>query len=176
MKETNKLYLLFRTDDVLRELVAAHESLETIKRFLARNRDVAEPQRLGQGWEIDLVTYDGSGKADSIVTGKHIKELESCGPDDIREGVCYNIMYKNPDTRNCRRAGETKRTGRTKCVRTCPPEYIFGNDPDTGLCLCYDDIVVITACREDEDGEDWDRFQYYSHLYQWKKEHENGEG
>ena len=59
-----RLYLLFKTDEfVVKDIVAVHESLEVLLALLKNNHELAEPKRLGQGWEIDLMTYDDTGKA-----------------------------------------------------------------------------------------------------------------
>ena len=162
-----KIYLLFKTDDIKREVVAAHESLEVITEYLKRNTALAEPDRLGQGWEIDLLKYDDMGKSDLTLINKHTKELENCSPNDIHEGTCYNIAYKTKGI------DVTRRILMAKCIKACPPDFSFDNNTDSGLHLHSNDIIVIAKCREDEDGDDRDRFQYYSYLYQWKVEHCN---
>ena len=166
------LYLLFKTDDIKRDIVAAHESSEAITEYLKNDRDLFEPKKLGQGWEISLLMYDKTGKANLIQIKKYTKKLVNCNPEDIREGIRYNIIFKCKGMHDCRRLVNIQGISKAKCIKTCPPEFIFGKQEDTWLRLYYDDIVVITECREDEEGDDWDRFQYYSHLYRWKKEHE----
>ena len=164
-----RLYLLFKTDEfVVKDIVAVHESLEFLLTLLKNNHELAEPKRLGQGWEIDLMTYDDTGKANLTLVNKFKKELVNCRQNDIQEGCYYNIIYKNKDGHDYKCLCKTRGIGKTKCIKSNPPEYIFGNREATGLQLNYDDIFIITKCREDEDDEDWDRFQYYSNVLQCK--------
>lgn len=160
-----RLYLLFKTDEfVVKDIVAAHASLEVVSALLKINHELAEPKRLGQGWEIDLLTYDNTGKPNLTLINKFKKELLNCRPNDIQEGAYYNIIYKNKAGHDYKRFCKTRGIGKTKCIKSKPPEYIFGSREATGLQLHYDDIFVITKCREDEDQEDWDRFQYYTNV------------
>ena len=168
-EEMSKLYLLFKTDDIQKEIVAAHESLEVIVQYLKDNPDLAEPEKLGQGWEIDWLTYDETGEADLKLIKKYSKALVNCSPDDIEEGAYYNIVYR--DIKGNSRLNSTRRVFKTKCIKASPPEYIFSKGDSADWHLDYKDIIVIAKCREDEDGDDCDRFIYYSHLYEWKKEH-----
>lgn len=163
--DMGKLYLLFKTDDIKRGIVAAHESSDIITKYLESNREIFEPKKLGQGWEIDLLMYDETGKSNLTPIKKYTKELENCSPDEIREGIRYNIAYKNNGKDIARKIV------RTKCIKACPPEFIFDNNTDSGLQLQYNDIIVITKCRDNEDSDDVDRFIYYSYLYEWKLEH-----
>ena len=163
----DKLYLLFKTDDIKKDIVAAHESSDIITKFLESDHEISEPKKLGQGWEIDLMMYDKTGKSNLTPIKKYTKELENCRPEEIREGVCYNIAYKNKGT------GVEKKIVKTKCIRACPPIFVFDNNTDFGLHLHYNNIIVIAKCRENEDSDDVDRFIYYSYLYQWKHEQDN---
>lgn len=167
INEMGKLYLLFKTDDIKREIVAVHESSDTITKYLESNPEIFEPKKLGQGWEIDLLMYDETGKSNLTTIKEYTKELEHCSPDEIREGVRYNIAYKNNGK------DITRKIVRTKCLKACPPEFIFDNNTDSGLQLHYNDIIVISKCRENEDCDDADRFINYSYLYEWKQEHGN---
>ena len=167
VNEMGKLYLLFKTDDIKREIVAAHESSDIITKYLESNREIFEPKKLGQGWEIDLLMYDENGKSNLTTIKKYTKKLENCSTDEIREGDCYNIAYKNNGKDLARKIV------RTKCIKACPPEFVFDNNTGSGLQLHYNDIIVITKSRENEDNDDIDRFIYYSYLYQWKQEHDN---
>ena len=90
-----KLYLLFKTDDIQKEIVAAHESLDVIVQFLKDNPGMANPEKLGQGWEIDWLTYDATGKTNLKPIKKYSKALVNCSPDDIEEGAYYNIVYRD---------------------------------------------------------------------------------
>ena len=74
----SKLYLLFKTDDIQKEIVAAHETLDIIVQFLKDNPNLAEPEKLGQGWEIDWLTYDATGKANLKPIKKYSKGLVNC--------------------------------------------------------------------------------------------------
>lgn len=168
-EEMNKMYLLFKTDDIQKEIVAAHESLDIIVQFLKDNPNLAEPEKLGQGWEIDWLTYDATGKANLKPIKKYSKGLVNCSPDDIEEGAYYNIVYR--DIQVSSRLNNTRRVFKAKCIKASPPEYIFSMGISTDWHLDYKDIIVIAKCRENEDGDDCDRFIYYSHLYEWKKEH-----
>ena len=165
----SKLYLLFKTDDIQKEIVAAHESLEVIVQYLKDNPNLAEPEKLGQGWEIDWLTYDATGKTNLKPIKKYSKALVNCSPDDIEEGAYYNIVYR--DIQASSRLNSTRRVFKAKCIKATPPEYVFRKGDSADWHLDYKDIIVIAKCREDEDGDDCDRFIYYSHLYEWKKEH-----
>lgn len=167
VNEMGKLFLLFKTDDIKREIVAAHESSDTITKYLESNSEIFEPEKLGQGWEITLLMYDETGKTNITTIKKYTKELENCNLDEIREGGRYNIAYRNKDK------DIVRKIVRTKCVKACPPKFVFDNNTDFGLHLHYDDIIVIVKCRENEDCDDADRFIYYSYLYEWKQEHGN---
>ena len=168
-EEMSKLYLLFKTDDIQKEIVAAHESLDVIVQFLKDNSGLAEPEKLGQGWEIDWLTYDATGKANLKPIKKYSKVLVNCSPDDIEEGAFYNIVYR--DIQGSSRLNSTRRVFKAKCTKATPPEYKFRKGDSADWHLDYKDIIVIAKCRENEDGDDCDRFIYYSHLYEWKKEH-----
>ena len=168
-EEMSKLYLLFKTDDIQKEIVAAHESLDVIVQFLKDNPDLAEPEKLGQGWEIDWLTYDATGKVDLKPIKKYSKALVNCSPDDIEEGAYYNIVYR--DIKDNSHLNSTRRVFKTKCIKASSPEYIFIKGDSADWHLDYKDIIVIARCRENEDGDDCDRFIYYSHLYEWKIEH-----
>ena len=168
-EEMSKLYLLFKTDDIQKEIVAAHESLDVIVQFIKDNPDLAEPEKLGQGWEIDWLTYDATGKTYLKTIKKYSKGLVNCSPDDIEEGAYYNIVYR--DIKDNSHLNSTRRVFKTKCIKASPPEYIFNKGISTDWHLDYKDIIVIAKCRENEDGDDCDRFIYYSHLYEWKIEH-----
>ena len=167
-----ELYLLFKTDDIKREIVAAHESPDTITKYLESKPEIFEPQKLGQGWEITLLIYDETGKSNLTPIKKYIKELKKCKLDDIHEGAYYNIVYQNKDVNSSNRLVRTRRLLKTKCIKACSPEFIFTYHKDNELHLHYNDIIVITRCRDNEDSDDVDRFIYYSHLYQWRIEHE----
>ena len=167
-----KLYLLFKTDEIVKkEIVAANESLEVVTEYLNNNQELDDPVKLGQGWEIDLLTYDDTGKTNLTLINKHAKELEKCKPEDIQENTYYNIVYKDNTVQDPKRLDTTKKVCKMKCIKVCPPKFIFVNRKVAGLHLRYDDIIVIAKCRENEDSDDTDRFIYYSHLYQWKMEH-----
>ena len=166
-EEMSKLYLLFKTDDIQKEIVAAHESLDVIVQFLKDNSGLAEPEKLGQGWEIDWLTYDATGKANLKTIKKYSKGLVNCSPDDIKEGAYYNIVYR--DIQGSSRLNSTRRVFKAKCIKASPPEYIFSKGDSADWHLDYKDIIVIAKCRENEDGDDCDRFIYYSHLYEWEK-------
>ncbi len=168
-----KVYLLFKTDDFERNIVAEHESLEAVTEYLGNNYDHIEPERLGQGWEIDLLAYDDTGKADLTIINKHKKELEKCSQADIKEGDFYNIAYRIKGVQGSRRIDNTRRICKTKCIKACPPDFIFDNRKAAGMHLHYNDIIVIAKCRVNEDSDDQDRFIYYSNLYQWKTEQNN---
>ena len=168
-EEMSKLYLLFKTDDIQKEIVAAHESLDVIVQFLKDNPGLADPEKLGQGWEIDWLTYDATGKVDLKPIKKYSKALVNCSPDDIEEGAYYNIVYR--DIKDNSHLNSTRRVFKTKCIKACSPEYIFSKADSADWHLDYKDIIVIARCRENEDGDDCDRFIYYSHLYEWKIEH-----
>ena len=168
-EEMSKLYLLFKTDDIQKEIVAAHESLEVIVQYLKGNPDLAEPEKLGQGWEIDWLTYDATGKANLKPIKKYSKGLVNCSPDDIEEGAYYNIVYR--DIKGNSYLNSTRRVFKAKCIKATPPEYVFSKGDSADWHLDYKDIIVIAKCRENEDGDDCDRFIYYSHLYEWKIEH-----
>ncbi len=165
----SKLYLLFKTDDIQKEIVAAHETLDIIVQFLKDNPNLAEPEKLGQGWEIDWLTYDATGEADLKLIKKYSKALVNCNPDDIEEGAYYNIVYR--DIKDNSHLNSTRRVFKTKCIKATPPEYVFSKGDSADWHLDYKDIIVIAKCRENEDGDDCDRFIYYSHLYEWKTEH-----
>ena len=166
-----KLYLLFKTDDIQEEIVAAHESLDVIVQYLKDNSDLAEPEKLGQGWKIDWLTYDATGKANLKPIKKYSKGLVNCNPDDIEEGTYYNIVYR--DILGSSRLNSTRRVFKAKCIKTGPPEYVFSKGDSADWHLDYKDIIVIAKCRENEDCDDADRFIYYSYLYEWKQEHGN---
>ena len=168
-EEMCKLYLLFKTDDIQKEIVSAHESLDVIVQFLKDNPDLAEPEKLGQGWEIDWLTYDATGKANLKPIKKYSKVLVNCSPDDIEAGAYYNIVYR--DIQGSSRLNSTRRVFKAKCIKASPPEYVFSKGDSADWHLDYKDIIVIARCRENEDGDDCDRFIYYSHLYEWKREH-----
>ena len=168
-EEMSKLYLLFKTDDIQKKIVAAHESLDVIVQFLKDNPGMANPEKLGQGWEIDGLTYDATGKANLKPIKKYSKALVNCSPDDIEEGAFYNIVYR--DIQGSSRLNSSKRVFKAKCIKATPPEYVFSKGDSADWHLDYKDVIVITKCREDEDGDDFDRFIYYSHLYEWKNEH-----
>ena len=168
-EEMSKLYLLFKTDDILKEIVAAHESLDVIVQFFKDNPGMANPEKLGQGWEIDWLTYDATGKVDLKPIKKYSKALVNCSPDDIEEGAYYNIVYR--DIKDKSHLNSTRRVFKTKCIKATPPEYVFSKGDSADWHLDYKDIIVIARCRENEDGDDCDRFIYYSHLYEWEKEH-----
>ena len=168
-EEMSKLYLLFKTDDIQKEIVAAHESLDVIVQFLKDNPDLAEPEKLGLGWRIDRLTYDVTGKANLKPIKKYNKVLLNCNPDAIEAGAYYNIMYRNIQGSSC--LNSTRRVFKAKCIKTTPPEYIFRKGDSADWHLDYKDIIVIAKCRDNEDGDDCDRFIYYSHLYEWEKEH-----
>ena len=164
-----KLYLLFKTDDIQEEIVAAHESLDVIVQYLKDNSDLAEPEKLGQGWEINWLTYDAVGKVNLKAIKKCKKELVNCSSDEIEEGAYYNIVYRDIQGSSC--LNSTRRVFKAKCTKATPPEYKFRKGDSADWHLDYKDIIVIAKCRENEDGDDCDRFIYYSHLYEWKKEH-----
>ena len=168
-EEMSKLYLLFKTDDILKEIVAAHESLDVIVQFFKDNPGMANPEKLGQGWEIDWLTYDATGKVDLKPIKKYSKALVNCSPDDIEEGAYYNIVYR--DIKDKSHLNSTRRVFKTKCIKATPPEYVFSKGDSADWHLDYKDIIVIAKCRENEDGDDCDRFIYYSHLYEWNIEH-----
>ena len=168
-EEMSKLYLLFKTDDIQKKIVAAHESLDVIVQFLKDNPGMANPEKLGQGWEIDWLTYDATGKANLKPVKKYSKALVNCSPDAIEVGVYYNIVYR--DIQGSCRLNNTRRVFKAKCIKDSPPEYIFSKGDSADWHLDYKDIIVIAKCRENEDGDDCDRFIYYSHLYEWKIEH-----
>ena len=168
-EEMCKLYLLFKTDDIQKEIVAAHESLDVIVQFLKDNPNLAEPEKLGQGWEIDWLTYDATGKTNLKPIKKYSKVLVNCSPDDIEAGAYYNIVHRDIQGSSC--LNNTRRVFKAKCIKASPPEYIFSKGDSADWHLDYKDIIVITKSREDEDGDDCDRFIYYSHLYEWEKEH-----
>ena len=168
-EEMCKLYLLFKTDDIQKEIVAAHESLDVIVQFLKDNPGMANPEKLGQGWEIDWLTYDATGKTNLKPIKKYSKVLVNCSPDDIEEGAYYNIVYR--DIKGNSHLNSLRRVFKAKCIKASPPEYIFSKGDSADWHLDYKDIIVIAKCREDEDGDDCDRFIYYSHLYEWKTEH-----
>lgn len=168
-EEMSKLYLLFKTDDIQQGIVAAHESLDVIVQYLKDNPGLAEPEKLGQGWEIDWLTYDATGKANLKPIKKYSKVLVNCSPDNIEEGAYYNIVYRV--IQGSRRLNSTRRVFKAKCIKASPPELIFSKGDSADWYLNYQDIIVIAKCREDEDGDDYDRFIYYSHLYEWKIEH-----
>ncbi len=165
----SNLYLHFKTDDIQKEIVAAHESLDVIVQFLKDNPDLADPEKLGQGWEIDWLTYDATGKANLKPIKKYSKELVNCSLNDIEESAFYNVVYR--DIQDNSRLNSTRRVFKAKCIKASPPVYIFSKGISTDWHLDYKDIIVIAKCREDEDGDDCDRFIYYSHLYEWKNEH-----
>ena len=165
----SKLYLLFKTDDIQKEIVAAHESLDVIVQYLKDNPNLAEPEKLGQGWEIDWLTYDATGKANLKPIKKYSKVLVNCNPDDIEAGAYYNIVHRDIQGSSC--LNNTRRVFKAKCIKATPPEYVFSKGDSADWHLDYKDIIVIAKCRENEDGDDCDRFIYYSHLYEWKKEH-----
>ena len=164
----SKLYLLFKTDDIQKEIVAAHETLDVIVQYLKDNPGMANPEKLGQGWEIDWLTSDATGKTNLKPIKKYSKALVNCSPDDIEEGAFYNIVYR--DIQGSSRLNSTRRVFKAKCIKDSPPEYIFSKGDSADWHLDYKDIIVIIKCREDEDGDDCDRFIYYSHLYEWKIE------
>ena len=168
-EEMSKLYLLFKTDDIQKEIVAAHESLDVIVQFLKDNPDLAEPEKLGQGWDIDRLTYDATGKANLKPIKKYSKVLVNCNPDDIEAGAYYNIVHRDIQGSSC--LNNTRRVFKAKCIKATPPEYVFSKGDSADWHLDYKDIIVIAKCRENEDGDDCDRFIYYSHLYEWKIEH-----
>ena len=167
-EEMSKIYLLFKTDDIQKEIVAAHESLDVIEQFLKDNPGMANPEKLGQGWEIDWLTYDATGKTNLKPIKKYSKGLVNCSLDDIEEGAFYNIVYR--DIQGSSRLNSTRRVFKAKCIKASPPEYIFSKGDSADWHLDYKDIIVISKCRENEDGDDCDRFIYYSHLYEWEKE------
>ena len=168
-EEMSKLYLLFKTDDIQKEIVAAHESLDVIVQFLKDNPDLAEPEKLGQGWEIDWLTYDATGKVDLKPIKKYSKALVNCSPDDIEEGAYYNIVYR--DIKDNSHLNSTRRVFKTKCIKASSPEYIFIKGDSADWHLDYKDVIIIAKSRGNGDGDDCDRFIYYSHLYEWKIEH-----
>ena len=165
-----KLYLLFKTDGIQKDIAAAHKSLEVISEYLENNQELANPEKLGQGWEIDLLYYDDTGNTNLTQIIKYSKELTKCKPNDIQEGAYYNIAYKDNDIQDRRRLDKTRRKVKIKCIKACYPDYIFDNHKASGLHLNYNDIIVIAKCRINEDGDDSDRFVYYSHLFQWRME------
>ena len=170
-----KIYMLFRTDDsIIKDIVAVNESLDVVLQCLKNDSDLKEAKRLGQGWKIDLVMYDDSGETKLIPIKNYERKLEHCEPNDIQEGAFYNIKYRTICNSNY--AEQMRGIGMVKCITACPPNFVFENREKTELHLNYEDITVISKCRDDEDGDDWDRFQYYSYLLQWKKEHENKKG
>lgn len=169
----DKLYLLFKTDEIIKkDIVAAHVSLEVVTEYLENNQELAEPEKLGQGWEIDLLSFSDTGKTELTLINKHTKELKKCRPEDIQDGAYYNIVYKDNNNIQDRRClNKTRRVCKMKCIKVCPPEFIFDSPKATSLHLNYNDIIIIAKCRENEDGDDSDRFIYFSHLYQWEIEH-----
>ena len=166
----SSLYLLFKTDYIKTDIVAAHESLGVLEQYLMNNHDLVEPEKIGQGWEINLLTYDLTGKSDLKLIKKHTKELEKCNPDSIHEGDYYNIAYQV--SKGCSRQNIPIRILKAKCIIACPPNFIFAKKEASylHLHLRYNDIIVIAKCRENEEDDDGDRFIYYSNLYQWKLE------
>lgn len=162
----SKLYLLFKTDDIQKEIVAVHESLDVIVQYLKDNSDLAEPEKLGQGWEINWLTYDAAGKVNLKAIKKYKKELVNCCPDDIEEGAYYNIVYR--DIEESSHLKITRRVFKVKCIKATLSEYVFSKGGSADLYLDYTDIIIITKCRENEDSDDCDRFLYYSYLYEWK--------
>ena len=165
----SKLYLLFKTDDIQKEFVAAHESLDVIMQFLEDNPDLAEPEKLGQGWIIEWLTYDETGEANLKQINKYSKVLVNCSPDDIEADAYYNIVHRDIQGGSC--LNSTRRVFKAKCIKAAPPEYVFRKGDSAEWHLDYKDIIVIAKCREDEEGDDCDRFIYYSHVYEWKIEH-----
>ena len=164
-----KLYLLFKTDDIQEEIVAAHESLVVLEQYLMNNHDLGEPEKIGQGWKIDLLTYDSNGKSHLKLIKKYTKELAMCSPENIEEESYYNIVYRIVQGSD----SLPMRILKAKCIKASPPNYVFVKQNTSDFHLRYADIIVIEKCRENEDCDDGDRFIYYSHLYQWKMEHDN---
>lgn len=121
-----RLYLLFKTDEfVVKDIVAVHESLEVLLALIKNNHELTEPKRLGQGWEIDLMTYDDTGKANLTLVNKFKKELVNCRQNDIQEGCYYNIIYKNKDGHDYKCLCKTRGIGKTKCIKSKPHEKII---------------------------------------------------